>query len=158
MSKIKIVEPGWEGYTGILGTLVFEDGVSVEPVSQREKDVFSVTIRIAEVTDTGEARVYSANDNLRTVAALAMEPQAPKLFVAPKPAPAPTPEATDTSPLPIAAPSAPAKTYTLAELEAIADDKGIKGLREIGAPLGAKNTSITKLIDEILAAQAKLAK
>ena len=156
MSKIKITEPGWEGYTGNLGTLIFEGGVSVREPTQRERDVFSVTIRIADVDDDGNETTYSANDFLRTASHLAMEPQPEKLTVVPV-VEAPAKVVTVTPPLPIDAPSTPAKIYELAELEAIADKDGIKGLRAIGTPLGVKNTSIPKLIDEILAAQAKLA-
>lgn len=42
---------------------------------------------------------------------------------------------------------------TREELEAIADEKGISGLREIGNELGVKSNSIEDLIGKILAAQ-----
>jgi hypothetical protein len=45
-------------------------------------------------------------------------------------------------------------TYTREELEKIADEKGIKGLREIADPLGLKSNSIVPLIDSILEKQA----
>ena len=45
------------------------------------------------------------------------------------------------------------KIYTREELEAVADDSGIRGLREIGDPLNVKATSLTTLIDLILKAQ-----
>lgn len=39
--------------------------------------------------------------------------------------------------------------YTREELEAIADEKGINGLRDIATPLGLKGTSIRMLLDKI---------
>lgn len=50
---------------------------------------------------------------------------------------------------------APTKRYTRAELEAVADESGIQGLREIADPLGIKATSIRKLIDEIYSVAGK---
>ena len=47
------------------------------------------------------------------------------------------------------------KRYTLAELEAIADKDGIKGLRDVGSPLGVRGTSINGLIEEILRVAGK---
>jgi hypothetical protein len=49
-----------------------------------------------------------------------------------------------------------AVVYTRAELEAIAGNDGIDGLREIAKPLGVKGRAISELVNEILAAQAKL--
>lgn len=48
----------------------------------------------------------------------------------------------------------PAKVWTREELERVADEDGIKGLRTVGEPLGAKSTSIKGLINEILHVQA----
>lgn len=44
--------------------------------------------------------------------------------------------------------------FTREELEKIADEKGIKGIREIADPLGLKSNSIVPLIDAILEKQA----
>ena len=51
-----------------------------------------------------------------------------------------------------ASPAAPAKSWTQEELSAIADEKGIKGLREIGDDLGLKGTGIADLIAKIVEA------
>lgn len=159
--RIKIIEPGWDGYTGQLGTLHFEDGISTTSPSQRERDYFGVVIRIAEVNQDGsEGEVISANADLIRIDKLEMPVHVPILKTdEEREAENPTPVVPAPDPMQsIVAPAEPAKRYTRDELEAIADKEGIKGLRGIGAPLGAKNTSIIKLIDEILEAQAKAAK
>ena len=45
--------------------------------------------------------------------------------------------------------------YTLEELEKIADNKGLKGLREVAKPLGIKGTSINGLIEAIMEVAGK---
>lgn len=49
----------------------------------------------------------------------------------------------------------PLKTWTKAELEAIADSKGIDGLRDVGEGLGVKHRSINGLMEGILKEQEK---
>ena len=47
--------------------------------------------------------------------------------------------------------------YTREELEGVADESGISGLREIGNALNARSNSIEGLIDAILSAQTAVA-
>lgn len=134
--KIKLTQPGWEGYTGIMGGISFVDGSAdnVEPqVARRLANVMSV--------ETEDGKNPSASQE-------ALES---RTFVPPsntldqkgyqKPN----------------APAAPAgetvvikERYTRAELEDIASKDGIAGLRKIGDPINVKNKSIVKLIEELL--------
>jgi hypothetical protein len=156
--RIKIIENGWAGYSGPLGTLVFVDGVSTETPSQQERDRFGVNLKICDVDDNGnETEQVSANSDLIRISKLEMPINVPlksdAQLALENPAPIVDPVAAP-DPLPFVAP-VEIKDFTREELEKISDDQGIKGLREIGTPLGAKNTSIHKLIDEILEAQTK---
>ena len=142
MAKLKIVEPGWAGYTGLLGRVDFVDGVSVEDVSLREAQALGGIVRIENV-DTGQdvsLSQYMVDSRKAGVGAPREEPKAPievKAVVA-------EPEA----------PVVPATTYTREQLELLADTGGIKALREIAEPLGLKAAGIQDLIKKVLDHQA----
>lgn len=155
--KIKITQKGWEGYTGILGTVMFKDGVSTRDLTPNEQAYFSVVMRVAEVEDDGTETHYSANAELTRTSKIKMPVVERRKTVAETEAEAPTPAPDAVSapdPMPVEEPTEK-KVWTREELEEVADKDGIRGLRVIGTPLGAKNTSIHKLIDEILTFQAK---
>lgn len=132
MPQVKIVEPGWEGYTGHLGTVHFTDGVSDEILAVREAQRLGCIVRMEDV-DTGEnpsatqhainTRAVGADEALDLQAGQAAEPE---VVVTPTP------------------------QYTKEDLEKLADEKGIKPLREIGESLGVKDASIAGLIRKIL--------
>lgn len=172
--KIKIVEKGWAGYNGLFGQTEFVDGVSTDHVNLAQANMLGGIIRIVEVDDNGNelGQVSLSADMVRTadfgapvVKARARGTDAPVAdeetpdavvipgddFDALAAAQAAEDAGGDVDDKPVE----PTRVYTRAELEEIADQDGIKGLRDIGTPLGAKNTSIHKLIDEILAAQSK---
>lgn len=159
--KVKIAEKGYASFTGSLGNIQFEDAVSVGHVDFDEAMRLGGYMRIVEVDEVGNeigpvsyAAEIARTRNLTTKVVAPLErgdPNAPSPdaaeqngLSAPAPDPVPEPEVASDEPLPI---------YTRDELEAIADDKGIRGLREIGNALKVRNNSIPGLIDEILAAQ-----
>lgn len=168
--KVKIVEPGYAGYTGPLGQIEFVDAVSVNDVPTREALWVGGILRIVEVDDEGnELGSVSHADELVRTRHLDM-PVTPAMETGDVNEPAPDTEAARVAaelaersapdPLPVipeAEDAEPAKVYTRAELEAVADDKGIAGLRDIGSPLGAKHTSIPGLIEAILTAYKQAA-
>lgn len=122
--KLKLIQQGYEGLTGYLGVTEFKDGVSVNDVHPREATVIGMSIK-AEWEDGSDPNPAQNLLNSMNVEAGTVKEPVPE------------------------APAAPA--YSKAELEVIADEKGIKGLRAIAEPLGIKGTSITELISEILA-------
>lgn len=134
--KLRLTAPGWLTYTGQMGVIFFENGLSVG-------DVLAVdAVRVAGVigaewedgTPANVSQIYL--DNLQTEAAIMKdnrEPEAPVI--------AETPRET-----------APGATYTEEQLAEIADKSGIAGLREIADPLGIKGNSIAGLVAAILKA------
>lgn len=130
--KIKLVEPGWETFSDYLGFVLFKDGESVEDVSPAEAARLASIVRI----ETLEGRNPSP-------AQMILDNWSGPMIVA----------TTDTADATKAAsPAAPAKSWTQEELSAIADEKGIKGLREIGDALGVKGTGISDMISKIVEA------
>ena len=130
--KIKIVEPGWETFSEYLGFTLFKDGESVEDVSPAEAARLASIVRI----ETLEGRNPSP-------AQMILDNWSGPMIVA-------TTDTADAAKVALLA--APAKSWTQEELSAIADEKGIKGLREIGDGLGLKGTGIADLIAKIVEA------
>lgn len=133
--KVRIIEPGWAGYTGPVAGIHFEDGVSVEIDGRQAFQIASI-LR-AEGTED-EDIVAAANEQMaRVVEAVSQDCEVgvdvPKVDGVEQ------------------APVVPAGFYSREDLERIADASGISGIREIADPLGVKGTSIVKLIDGILA-------
>ena len=172
--RIRIVSKGWETFTSSLGHgAMFENGVSVDPVDQRNIRRIGASLSIVDA-ETGEPLGPSAE------MAAAQNKRAP-VFKArgktPKQNRADNAEQTAERARLIAEAKAReekreadrkaaeakrledefgAVVYSREELEAVAANDGIKGLREIADPLGVKNTSISGLIEEILNAQVKV--
>lgn len=139
--KLRLTAPGWQTYTGQMGVIFFENGVSVT-------DVLAIdAVRVAGVigaewedgTPANVSQIYL--DNMQTEAAVAKDNREPEATVEAK--------LVDAAPV-IADLMAPA--YTEEQLAAIADKQGIAGLREIAEPLGVKGNSIAGLISSILKA------
>jgi GH24 family phage-related lysozyme (muramidase) len=53
LQKIKIVQSGWEGFTGLLGMIDFKDGVSVDPVPEMLADRITGLIQFESVPEDG---------------------------------------------------------------------------------------------------------
>lgn len=125
--KIKLVEPGWETFTGLFGVVQFEDGVSVEDVSKGEAQHLSALIRIEtlEGKDPSVAQEIVDRNNELAIVEPVFQVDDPEIA------------------------SVPARKYTLEELESIADKGGIAALREIGDKLGVKGRSIPEVISRI---------
>jgi hypothetical protein len=141
--KIRIDEVGYESYTGILGLVQFENGVSVTDVSQGELDRMAAVLR---VVDADSDKQLGALVDYATASQVGFE-QEGKLetgtgFVAVD-GTIPASNAVET------------EKYTQEELEALADKEGITGLRAIGDSLNVKDTSIKGLIGSILNAVRK---
>jgi len=177
MSKIKLTNPGMQGFTGYLGTVRFENGISVEAPSHAEMNrlaaITSVSALDDEGNEIGQVGVGAVMAGSRKTPAPLLptlergEPEIYSVEETPEPQVietagpvkseqdlvdeelsnlVETPESADTE-------TQPVRIYSQAELEEIADSKGISGLREIGNLLGVKDNSIQGLIKEIIAAQ-----
>lgn len=131
--KIRIVEPGWQGFTGQFGVCEFKDGVSVGDVSTSDASFMASLVAIENI-ETGK----SPNPGQTILDAADM--------IAPVETKLQSKEESDAA--------AAQQGYTREQLEAVADAKGIKGIREIADKLGFKGNSITDLIEKILTAQS----
>jgi hypothetical protein len=143
--KIKLIEQGYDKFSGHFGTVLFEDGVSVHDVSDQEIRLLAAIIQVRSVDDGSDPGA-----NAQFQSSLKMEAQTvnlPTQAELDRIAQAAKPEETKKE--------APVVGYTREELEQIADKSGITGLREIGDKFDVKATSISKLIAAILDAQAR---
>lgn len=146
MTKVRIPLVGWEYFNGQLGGVQFKDGVSVRELTDLEIARIGANMRI-EAVGTGEQVGIGVTivEGMR----LAAEVVPAKKTVeqedkdkADEEAKVEVTEATEAK-----------KKYTKDELEEIASEKGIKGIREVATLYGVKGVQIHQLIDEILLAQ-----
>lgn len=135
--KLRITQQGFERYTGQMGVINFEDGLSTNDV--RLVDAIRMSaVMICEWEDgTSPSIAQSILDNANTAA-----PMFEKVEVATK---------ADVTEVATAAVSKP--KFTTEELEAIADKSGIGGLRELAEKYDIKSNSIRGLIDALMKVQ-----
>lgn len=126
---IKLVEPGWETFSDYLGFTLFQDGVSVEQVSPNEAARLASIVRIETLDGHNPSPAQKILDSWSAPMGVATSLTADQL-----------PQG------PIVA----GKSWTADELSAVADEKGIKGLREIADPLNIKGAGIADLIARIV--------
>lgn len=152
MKKIKIVAKGWETYTGFMGMVEFVNAVSVDAVPQQVADRLSAVIEIVEIDEDGEKQAGTAARLVggATIAAPVIDAmnraseadlRAEQVKISVNNGKPPT-----------------EKLYSVSDLEKIADEKGIHGLREIGDRWNVRERSIPGLIKVILKAQAEFQK
>lgn len=149
MPLIKITQAGWAGFTGEIGQTLFEDGVSVEPVNRRVIAIIGASLSIVEVDEDGVEGVNPAlQHQMLTDGSMTMKAEVI----------APLARATEDAVEQSSGAADPAQVvfHTKAELEEIAEKKGIHGLRAIMEPLNVKAASINKAIQVILTEELKL--
>jgi hypothetical protein len=141
--KLRLTAPGWESYTGQMGVIFFEDGLSVSDVLP--VDAVRVAGVIGAEWEDGSAANVSQMylDNMHTEAKTDAEQRVVDTADAPKTA---DPDAAKEKAELLGV------TYTEEQLAEIADKQGISGLRDIAGPLGIKSNSISGLIEAIIKA------
>jgi len=151
--KIKITQKGYETFTGLMGVTFFENAVSVGDVSAKEAFALSALLTVVDA-ETGEDIGAIAQERAVWDCANVLQPEKLKsLAELQGDNQGGDGEEGDQGTQGGNGGGEPKPTYTREDLEAVADKDGIAGLRKIGDPIGAKGTSIAKLIDEILQAQ-----
>lgn len=169
--KCRLAAPGWVNFSGTFGHgAVFSEGVSVNPLTARQiARIGSSTILVNDETgdQVGPSVIHNFlqdqtmtvtpemktaeqesvefefdRDKLAEDEAARIEIEAAALKAAQDKAQKQMDEAV---------------VYTRAELEAIGANDGIGGLREIAKPLNVRGRAISEMVEEILAAQTKLA-
>jgi len=133
---VRIVEPGFETFTGLLIGVPFKDGVSVRSLIGSESSALGGLFRV-EALDGG-AQIGVSADMVRNVNQEAPVVNTSERGVDGKDVKTPLPEV---------------NVYSREDLETLADAEGISGLRKIAEPLGIKGKSINDLIRDILAKQ-----
>lgn len=148
---VKITKKGWAGYTGPLGTAYFENGFA-ELASIEANRIGSIT-EIVEVDEEGnEIGPVRPSHGMVVTRNMSAPVTASRRALPGKPAEkTEEPEENeDGAEGGGNEETEEATVYTRDELEKIADEKGIGGLREIATPLGLKSTSMADLIEQIL--------
>lgn len=136
--RLKITERGWETYSDYLGGIKFENGISVDPVSPAIANQLGSALRMEAIDDAeqvGNAAVLKNAQNQKAIVKTALTEKTPDTVA-------------NNGPRVVAE-----DKYTREQLEAIADERGIGGLREIAEKFGVKGRGIVELITEILKAQ-----
>lgn len=143
--KLRLTQGGFENYTGQMGVVWFENGLSTTDVLPidgiRISAAIGATWEDGSAANVGDMYLNSmdvpAHVGMGAINAMSVEPEAP------------APQQKEASV------TAPSTAYTEEMLAKIADEKGIAGVREVGDQFGVKGTSIVSLIAAILKAQAK---
>ena len=150
MSKLRITQAGWEGYTGLFGIHEFKDGVSVETLSRNQKDHLSGLVHCVEVDEDGKASKTQAGAAQRLIGGSTIRAEA----ASPLKLASVEEIAAEIAADRLRKGQAPVKTfYTVEELQAIASKLGINGLRDVAKPWGVKDRQIDRLINSIVKAQ-----
>lgn len=138
--RLKIVEPAFLGYSGPLGEEMFENGVSVHPVSYLVAQRLGSVMQLVDAAD--ETTFVSPIEEMRRLRSVPAN-NVQVLAVG--------------SGVLVEGELVPASSrYTRADLEEIADKRGLTGLREIANPMGVGARAINDLIERILETQASV--
>lgn len=149
MKKLKIIMAGMETYTGFVGMVEFENGISKTPVPQIISDRISGVITMMEIDEDGSEQ--QANPAARITSH--MDVEAPVIDASSRSSDEELLEERRRDAInQLKAPTD--RFYTLEELEGIAERSGIAGIREIANLWNVRDRSIPKLITEVLRAQA----
>lgn len=130
MFLVRIDKAGWETFTGQLGMVPFENGVSTRPLTEIEMRQIGASIRIVRLESDEQVGPAVTMVNARSVSAEVKTPL---------PTVEEEPEVT--------------LEFDRDALEKLADEGGIKAVREVAAKFNVKGVGIDKMIDDILAAQ-----
>lgn len=132
MHIVKIDQIGWDSYTGQLGMVPFENGISTRPLTDHEMTRLGASIKLVKVgsdEQVGAATTMANSRHLSAEVETAIIPteEKPEVVVELK--------------------------YTKDQLEEIASEGGIKAIREIAKEFDVKGVEISKMIDEIMQVQ-----
>lgn len=158
--KVRLTQSGFESYTGQMGVMFFEDGLSTTDVSLNDAirlsavmsaswengDSISIAQRLIDEADTPAPVMRQIGDEGGEVTIEIPEGEESEVEEV---------VAEQTAAVEVASEAVEQSAkvvYTAEELAAIADKEGINGLRAIAEPHGIKNNSIRGLIDAIVKA------
>lgn len=149
--KVRLTQAGFETYNGQMGVIFFENGLSLDDVSRMDA-VRIAAVMSAEWEDGSNlSPTQSLLDNVHNAAPVVTESADESAEPKAETTPPLSTEAVEEQASPVQAAEA-AVRYTEAQLETIADEQGIAGLRAICDPLGIKGRAISELIQELIGA------
>lgn len=153
MPHLKIVERGFDNYSGMFGDVEFKDGVSVESVTVAEARKLAGVLRCEEV---GTGRNPSISQELIDTRHMELE-EYNRVNARRSVTSSPESEQVNAEE---AAPVVQVSSheYTREDLESIADEKGIEGLREFASTYDVRGGSIKAIIDSLMAIKVESAK
>jgi hypothetical protein len=141
--RIKITEPGWAGFSDWLGAVQFKDGISVRELIPAELNNISSSLRVERYVEGEEGSQVGLAVNAVTIRDIYVEPE-PQCKVYDQPIPLAGGNPNTRGEMPCKPP-----IMTDEQLEKIADEKGIAGLREIATQWGVKGRAIGDLLISI---------
>ncbi|MBX4911359.1 hypothetical protein HJA82_29035 [Rhizobium bangladeshense] len=154
MNYLKIVSKGWQGYSGQLNIITFKDGISTEPVPPRIADRIAACVQVVQCDAKGKEGKVAVNVGVQH--RLVSEAAARAAILQALPTQSEADKSMEAKLDAARALTAPIETlFTRDELEKVVDEKGLKGLREIGDKWKVKGRAIPELIEKILAAQSE---
>lgn len=165
--KLKIKQDGLCNYTGYLQTIHFTNGISDRDVKHNEAIRISVVMacvwedgsEVSRIVDNTQISApigrVTRDVYVKTEVVAGNDSDHPE-FIHHEEKPKDAVSKTIVEVLPPAeeVPEIIVR-YTRDELEKIADEKGINGLRDVATPLGIRDTSIRRLIERIYAIAGK---
>jgi len=144
MPVVKIVQPGFETYNGIMEGVRFENGVSVESMSQFSAERIGAFMKVVNADDGGEP--LGMGYRMANAKTTGVAPREPLQFIA-RTKTGKTKEAVKKSKL-------ISYDFTKAQLEGVADKEGILGLRKVADQYDVRGRSISEIIESLLAIKA----
>lgn len=160
--KIRLLDPGFAGYTGLFGVVEFIDGVSVE-ISAAEAERFGTILPVEVVGGEFEGQNPSTTQKMVDLAKknteeLGLREQALTQGQAPAPVVPPEPQApvqTESTGEETKVPTELSYDYTAEQLAELADKQGIAGLRAFTDAYGVNGKSIAGIIAAMLTLKAE---
>lgn len=144
---LRLVQAGYQNYTGPIGAYDFVDGVSTVMIPRNDRDRLATAFQFVEFITPG--------DEIEAGVAARLLFESTRVLEVPKDLERQTEaEKADEDKRVVEGVKPDPVIYTAAELEAIAEKKGINGLREVAAYWEVKHRSIVPLMELILGAQA----
>ena len=147
LKYIRICEKFAPSFTDIVGGVAFEAGVSVEPQNELVCNRMAAIWHVELYTEMGEARETIVSAMSKTATRNLLADAAAEKIAAEKGVIADARAATAAIVIDAAD---EVLQLTREQLEEIADEKGIAGVREIATKLGVTSKSISELINKIL--------
>lgn len=146
--KLRLTQEHYETFTGQMGVVFFENGLSTDDVKASDAVRMASQFLCAWEDGTTASVAQSLLDHSHaTIGTIGVEMNADQAI---KQEADRSKHEEDKLNARVEKPKMPVG-YTEKELSAIADEQGIKGLRAIAEPLGIKSNSIESLIEALVA-------